>query len=245
MKKSRLSQFRKSIKDSENFLLIPELNKAVVKANKPRKLQYFHPSGLQDCDVKLVGKILFPKEFKTVFDARTLRILSNGRKVHERIEEGLDNLPDGIIHKVNGKKCIEYPLTHLKYFLKGTCDAIVNLDGKLYILEIKGLKDTGYERAKMERDVGAGYKLQSVAYIAMARHQKINVQGTLFLIECKNDQNQFEFILPFDEDLWERTRKRLLKLKLSVKKKKLPPRSYPRDSWQCQNCDSYKFCWKK
>ena|SRR3990167_2998556 len=240
---SRLTQFKKSLKDSGKFFLIPELNAAILRTNKPRKVKYFHPSGLGNCDVKLVGQILEPELFKPVYDVQLLRIFGNGTKLHERIEENLRDTRN-IVCVFNKKICIEYPLEHLKYFLRGTCDAIVAFNGLIYILEIKGLNERGFERAKAG-DIEHSYKLQGTVYVAMAKSMGINAAGTLFLIESKNTQEQFEFILPFDEVLWNEQKKRLLKLKMCVQKKKMPVPAYPKDSYWCQNCDKYNYCWKR
>jgi hypothetical protein len=222
----------------------------------------FHPSGLLDCDRKLVLKILHWQHSNPNFGAVTLENFENGNNVHTRIQRNLIKI--GIIvprgkwrvpkRKVNGiwidaipkdfiPWAVEVPIKFPKWLIKGTCDGIALIDGKYYIVEIKSINDYGFTNLRGKPILK--HHAQGQAYIKAAQEELgIEVAGVLFIYENKNTQIKKEIIVDKDDLYITQLGMRLVKLKKFCEKKKIPKRQYQMGSLDCRYCDMKEYCWE-
>lgn len=175
------------------------------------------------------------KELKSKPRPKTLRIWDNGIVLENKI---IHELRQANI-EVSGQQ-IEMSLFNGKF--KGHCDGIINHPehGKV-VLEIKGIqKNTWNQYAKKGvKELSPTYYAQAIMYSGY-----LNLPGTLFVIENKDDCDIYEEFIPSNKTEYTM----LCRKASSIIYETIPSGISSRaDWWKCVNCsmNHEKACRKK
>ena len=119
-----------------------------------------------------------------VIDARSRRILDNGTKTHERLQEYLK--AQGIL------LCDELPIHNLEYQIQGHTDGLLDLGKEKAILEIKSINDKGFKDLKI---VKPEHKRQGLVYLYCVENRRKYLhnfyQDFDFFEECRFSRFKF------------------------------------------------------
>ena len=164
------------------------------------------------------------KELKSKPKPETLRIWDNGIVLENKI---IHELRQSNI-EVSGQQ-IEMSLFNGKF--KGHCDGIINHPehGKV-ILEIKGIQKNTWNQyvKKGVKEISPTYYAQAIMYSGY-----LNLSGTLFVIENKDNQDLYEEFIPSNFTEYNM----LCRKAESIIHGEIPAGiSTRRDFWQCFNC---------
>jgi len=192
----------------------------------------FHPSALGQCLRKLWFQHLkAPTNGEPTSDdaLRWYMILETGSKVHV--------LWQNLCRKAGVLEQGEVSLRDSSLRIIGHADGILNISGDRYVLEIKTINARGFgglTEAKPE------HVLQATAYM-----KALNVKGTVFVYLDKDRHGVKEYVVPFDEKVWEnKVVPRIDKYFKAVKTKVAPekegdnPQRFP-----CSFCEYSKVCY--
>ena len=154
--------------------LIQLINKALERKarKKLRKRSYFY--------ISEAGKKPY-EIFKAMMrygylSPRQQRVYDNGKQVHERLLSYLEK--QGVVKAREVK--IESRI------FRGRADAILSLDEKLAVLEIKSMNKKSFKQLKHYADKQAYLQLQLYLHF-------LEIDDGILLIECKDDQKLKEF----------------------------------------------------
>jgi len=204
-------------------------------AKKDYRDKYYHPSAIGGCARRTVYKSMRAPKNKPPMGgiadiAKSQRIFATGDSLHLRMQVlfvrmGLCTIDD-----------IEVPFTVGDE--QGTCDAIVSLKGKKYIVDFKSINDYGFKN--LGRHYGKeGYKQQIHMYM---KHLKIH--RAVFIYENKNDQTLRETFFEFNKSDERKRKKRLDYLRDHVDNRKLPKREGESvHRFPCKGCFYTNICW--
>lgn len=177
----------------------------------------------------------------------TKRIFDTGDAFHEMIREWVKGagllieykdpktgqLP---INKWTKKPDPEFPIVVEELDIKsGKIDAIVKLDGKLWIGEFKSIKDEKFHELV---DATEEHKMQANTYVHLFEFcwergdydhieelkGHTELAGVIFLYLNKNDSEPREYIIPKDDSSLELTVEKVATLKGYIERKELPPK---------------------
>lgn len=175
----------------------------------------------------------YPKKEK---EPRILRIFDRGDIIHQRTISTLLGIPE--VRVIASE--IDIPP---KQLFRGRADAILSVDGKLYVVDVKSSSDFKFKKLK---EPETSYQRQLQLYM----HYFKIPQGIL-LYENKNDQSLKEFELKYDKNLCERIISEFQSLKRDYidtdivppipenLKQELQTGKVP---WDCQYCDFREEC---
>lgn len=160
-------------------------------------------------------------------EARVLRIFDHGDYTHMRIMSVLFSL--GIVRAVE----IKIPPQEL---VSGRADAIIGMEGKPYIVEIKSSSRYKFEKlVKPEPD----HTKQLQLYL----HYFKIPQGIL-IYEDKDRQDLKEFLVEYEPEIIEKILNDFKILKEQIKKNTIPPISKDIEPWRCEYCEYRDECQK-
>lgn len=160
-------------------------------------------------------------------DPRVLRIFDHGDYVHLRIMSTLFSL--GIVRAAE----IRIPPQEL---ISGIADAILGIEGKPYILDIKSSSQHKFDKLLSPEP-------DHLKQIQLYLHYFKIPQGIL-LYEDKNSQELKEFIVEYDPRLVQDTLRKLEILKEQIEKDIIPPIPKDIESWRCEYCEYREECQK-
>lgn len=160
-------------------------------------------------------------------EARILRIYDHGDYSQMRIMSILFSL--GIVRAAE----VRIPPQEI---IAGRADAIIGLEGKPYILEIK--TSSQYKFSKLEEP-----EPDHLKQIQLYLHYFKIPQGIL-LYEDKNTQELKEFLVNYDPELVQNVLKELEILKTQIEKDIIPPIPKNIESWRCEYCEYQEECQK-
>jgi CRISPR/Cas system-associated exonuclease Cas4 (RecB family) len=163
---------------------------------------------------------------KKEVDARTMRIFEHGNHTHMRIMAALYSL--GMVTASE----IGIPDNQV---IHGRADAIVNIDGELYVLEIKSVNSMRFRKG--EADPDHIKQLQLYLYF-------FNIKKGILLYENKDNQEIKEFIIEYNEPLVKKLFADFNVLKDQVEKSQVPEIPGDLEDWRCEYCSYLEACEK-
>lgn len=242
------SIFSKLIEEENKNIDLPEMidgflyKKQESKNNKYKSESfYFHPSEFNrlGClrkkqyrfvmenfkdDILEESKIKkFEEMFKGVKNgAKLSRIFANGEDVHERYQKYFEDM--GILVES------ERTLKNDAYRIKGKADAIIKLDNKEYIVELKSIN--GISASKLTKPKPDHVK-QINLYMFMT-----GIKEGFILYENKNNQEMLNFKVDYNYAKIEPMLIAMEKILNSIKNNELMPKKMD----NCAACPFYKLC---
>jgi len=219
----------------ETEILAPLIAKFLEnrKDERPECSGYISASQVGKCP-RALAFILFGE--KEVYSLDVKKIFDTGHAFHGKIEKylnGLREMGDITIEAMEDRKYDE------KLKITGKCDSVIkiNATGERYLIELKSIKDAGYEWLKEPKPEHVG---QAHVYMQM-----FDVRKALIVYENKDTQKMKEFLVNWDPKVLDEIRKKLKKVFKKVAQKKLPAKPYVETDWQCRYCSFKKYCWAK
>lgn len=254
----------KSIKAKDKVSLVSKINQHLKKiANPPHYAgdPRIKPSDLgSPCFRKIFYSYLRTEPDQSIKPEQK-RIFDTGDAFHDMMKEWTKGTGCLIeykdpktgeipINKWSKKPDGEFPIVVPELEIKqGKIDAIIKLDGKLWIGEFKSIKDEKFHELK---DAQEEHKIQANTYVHLFeyclnkgdyKHIKelegfTEVEGVIFIYLNKNDSEPREYIVEKDDAHLEKIVEKIATLKQYVEKKELPPKT----DHYCFFCPYNKKC---
>lgn len=211
-------------------------NYAEKELSRPQRPKEKHwPSDAGVCTRALVYRWQGVEGIKR--EPRTFFIFEDGN-LHHRSVRGL--LRQAGIEFVMEETPIDDP----KMRLAGKLDAVVRLDGKYYVLEIKSVNRFTFDEI-MRQGPREEHVLQLNLYLYYVQNLfRIPANMGILLYKCKDTSRFWEFPIPFDEKGVNNFFLLMREIENYLAKNILPERPYQITDWQCQYCDYRRVCWE-
>ena len=185
----------------------------------------FHPSQVnvmadpRDIELDFLSKVLRPEMQGIVMhenrvDPQLRRIFDNGTMTHRRIQEYLAKMTRAKKYPFKLIKD-ELPIFDKEYRIGGNTDGVIEVDGELYILEIKTINTTQFR--KLTEPL---WKHMDQAHLYM---YCADIPQAIFLYEDKNTQALKDFVVQRDEDKMDRLLGMLAEARDAIQHKYLLP----------------------
>ena len=191
--------------------------------NKDRKKFWISEAGKCARSIYFYFK-KFPKKEK---DARILRIMDHGDYTHMRIMSVLFAL--GLVKATE----IEIPAQEI---VSGRADAIVNIDGKPNVVEIKSISSYGFQKLDNPRR-------EHLCQVQLYMHY-FKIPTGILIYENKDNQDLKEFKVDYDEKIAKNLLEEFEILKHMIENNILPPVPSGLEDWECNYCDYAEECKK-
>ena len=198
-----------------------------------------------------------PEDFPFPLDGK--KRMKLGDAVHDMLHEVFKEAgvlieyynPDGSIQKDwTGKNDFEFPLTSPELFIKkGKVDAIVILDGKLWVVEYKSINSNGFN--ELAQPKGEHIIQATTYYYVFNQHLQegkfshikelqgfTKAEGVRYLYVNKDDTNFKEFVYSDTDFIFQQIVQKIVDLKQAFDSKTLPPKT---QDW-CQSCSWRNKC---
>ncbi len=199
---------------------------------KTAKLNFFRPSMLHGCDRANVFHYKQSPFHPSRQDPRMLRILDNGTKVHEILQEILADHPEWwfapesrVLVEVEGAT------------VRGSCDGVLirREDGYRVGIEIKSMAHEAFMKLTKPSD---WHILQASIYMRL-----MGLYWIVIVYWDKDKQHLKEFAVHYDAERWKETKKRIKELKGFINRGELPEF----DSKTCDPtfCQYVDYCKKR
>lgn len=133
-------------------------------------------------------------DLEYTLDFKTLSIFRRGTDEEIFLTESVKRLPD--VEFIETQTKLQVP------YLKGHTDSLLKIDGELYILEIKTMKQDIFNAHKKKgvKINNFGYWLQCQIYLYISiKVLNQDVKGAILLASNKNTQELHQEIIQFDE----------------------------------------------
>ena len=192
---------------------------------KDRGQDKFYITDSAKCSRALYFK--FKKYPKKDPEPRVLRIFDNGDYTHMRIVSVLFGL--GIIRAVE----IKIPPQEI---ISGRADAIIDIDSKPYVLEIKSIASYKFQRLEAPDQ-------DHIKQIQLYMHY-FKIPDGILLYENKDKQELKEFVIKYDPFIVQDILKNFKKLKKQIDSDLLPDVPVNIESWRCDYCEYRDECMK-
>tara|TARA_Y100000294_G_scaffold172418_1_gene187079 strand:- start:195 stop:758 length:564 start_codon:yes stop_codon:yes gene_type:complete len=156
--------------------IIPFINKALerIETKRPKKRSYFYISEAGKSPFEIYKSM--HRNYK--ISPRLKRIFDNGKCVHKRIA--------GYLEKQDVVKAKEVRINNKLFH--GRADAIVFLDGRVAVLEIKSMNKKCFYNLKKYCSRPAYLQLQLYMHF-------MKIDDGIILVECKDSQRLKEFYI--------------------------------------------------
>ena len=153
--------------------IIEIINKSLEHTLKlPKKRSYFYMSDAAKTPYELFRSMAGITQIKP----RTRRLFDNGNDVHKRYIRYLEKA--GVVKAVETK--IQNKL------FRGRADAIIDVDGRLAVLEIKSMSSKNFSKLKKYGTRQAYLQLQLYMHY-------LDIDDGIILVICNDDQRQKQF----------------------------------------------------
>jgi len=166
-------------------------------------------------------------------DGKLRRVFDNGNSFHQRMMKMLFQCPE--VRIVSAE--IPIPENNL---IKGTCDAIVAIEGKNYVVDWKSINDLQFKY--LDND---GAKKEHIIQVLLYMHFFQENNG-IIVYENKNTQEMREFVFSNSDypELVNETLDKLKALQDNIKNKVVPdkPEFEDNEKWKCAYCDYKSIC---
>ncbi|HEB01496.1 MAG TPA: Dna2/Cas4 domain-containing protein [Candidatus Portnoybacteria bacterium] len=194
-----------------------------LDGDKGRDQDHFYITDAGKCPRQVYFK--FKKAPKKDLDAKTLRIFDHGNYTHLRIMGTLFSL--GL---VQGSE-ITIPKQEI---INGRADAIISLDNKPYVIEIKTASSYKFDSLTQPESDHLG---QIQLYLHF-----FNIKDGILIYENKNTQELKEFSIKYDQKLVEELLENFKKLKEKIDNNIIPEKPTGLEPWRCNYCVYRKEC---
>lgn len=172
-------------------------------------------------------------------DGRLFFIFSDGDLHHKIIVQQLEE---------TGKVAVimkEAPLRDPEHNISGKLDALIKLNNKHYVLEIKSINRYGFDEI-MRDGPKEDHSIQLQLYLHFVQNlYKIDTQQGVLLYKCKDTARFYDFLIDYNELIVKDFFERLKLVEEHVAKKTLPDRPFEITDWHCRYCDYKKVCWAR
>lgn len=190
---------------------------------KERDKNNFYITDAGKCPRQIYFK--FKKYPRQEPEPRILRIFDHGDYTHMRIMSTLFGL--GIVRAVE----IKIPPQEI---ISGRSDAIISIDGKPYVVEIKSISQYKFQKlAAPEQD--------HMKQIQLYLHY-FKITDGIVIYEDKNTQELKEFLVKYDSRLVQDVLEEFEALKEQIKKDAIPPAPKNLERWRCEYCEYHNEC---
>jgi len=192
---------------------------------KDQNRSYFYVSEVNKCPREIY--YAFKKMPRAEPDAAVIRKLEHGDYVHMKIIGSLMTL--GVV------SAIEVPIPEGKLF-HGRADAVINLDGAPYLVEIKSVNHSRFQRLTAPEP---GHYKQLQLYL-----HYLNLEHGILILEDKDTQELKEFIVEKDPGILREIFITFRKLRSQIARSIVPPRPcFSEDEqWRCRCCAYQEVC---
>lgn len=170
-------------------------------------------------------------------DGRKFFIFSDGQLHHQAIVKQLEEAGVEVTMK-------EAPIHDLERNLSGKLDALIRLDGKYYVLEVKSVNRYSFDEILRDgpRD---DHILQLQLYLYYVQNlYKIDTKQGWILYKNKDTSLFYDYLIDYNESYVQVFFNQLKTIEEYVSKGILPDRPYERTDWHCQYCDYENTCWQ-
>lgn len=174
-------------------------------------------------------------------EAQKLNVFAMGNDVHARHQEWMGKSGVLVAVELPLNRYSKNPITAERCAdlrVSGRLDALVRLDKKLYVVELKSAKDTSFNRM-VENGPYESYLDQITLYMYLT-----DIFSGIIYVENKNDQSVHEFMVDYDTERAAALLEKIRMINEHVLSLTLPPRPYKQVSFECrQLCDYKEWCW--
>ena len=195
-----------------------------ISKQKDRDREHFYITDAGKCPRAIYFN--FKKVPKKAMDARVLRILESGDYTHLRIISSLFAL--GLV------KATEIDIPN-KEIVHGRADAIINIDGEPFVVEIKSMNSAAFFRLNAPEP-------DHFKQIQMYLHY-FNIKRGILIYENKNTQEIKEFSVEYDENAAKNVLEKLHILKAQIQNDIIPDVDGI-EEWRCSYCPYAEECRK-
>lgn len=164
---------------------------------------------------------------KKAMDARVLRLLDHGGYTHLRIMGVL--FSQGIVRASE----VEVPPQEM---IGGRADAIVSLNNRLYVLEIKSVNKAAFNKLEKPNP-------DHVKQLQLYLHY-FKLKDGIIIYECKDTQNIKEFAVSYDQEGVSLILKDFEGLKRNINEGIVPEIPGEIEKWRCDYCPYAEECIK-
>jgi len=218
-------------------MLIERLeNYAEKELARPKRLKEKHwPSDAGVCIRALVYRWRGVEGIKR--EARTFFVLDDGNLHHRSIRTLLRQAGIEFVME-------ETPINDPKMRLAGKLDAVIRLDGKYYVLEIKSANRFTFDEI-IHQGPKEEHLLQLQLYLYYVQNLfRIPTNIGILLYKCKDTSRFWEFPVSFDEKEVNTFFLLMRNVEDYLSKNILPERPYKITDWRCQYCEYQQVCWE-
>jgi len=252
-------------KKEDKTKLIKRMNLAIEKAyNYERKKTepIFHPSVISSPCLRKIFYSYLQVPWDKPMDAKNARKMNSGDANHKMVKGWLRKVPDitiiDYLDPKTGKIPVnyftkeedpEFKIVNMDIPIKGKIDMVVIIDGKLYVVEIKSMKDERFQELDEEKPDHAqqamiyAYVLElglndgTYAHIPQLQGFK-EVAGVLYIYISKDTSEMKEYETEKLPKAFSRVLTKAEKVKEHVAEKTLPKKT---EDW-CNFCSYKKKC---
>ncbi len=208
-------------------MLIELIDKYYQKKREEKDQHSFYVTDAGRCPRAIFFSMKgFPRKEK---EPKLLRILDRGEMIHQGLMRSLFESPD--IRVVAAE--ISIPPNSI---VKGRADAIVSVENKLYVVEIKSIASPKYSNPEIPKKA---HRYQIQLYLHF-----FEIEKGILIYENKNTQELMEFEEKYDKKLCEKILEDFKTLKYHIENDILPPKPKDLEPWQCEYCDFKEVCQK-
>lgn len=169
-------------------------------------------------------------------DGRMFFIFRDGELHHQAIVKQLEDAGINVTMK-------EAPLRDKERNISGKLDALIKMNGKYYVLEIKTVNRYAFDDICRE-----GPREEHVLQLQLYLHYvqnifKIDAKQGILLYKNKDTSRFIDFPIDYDETCSQNFFDQMKAVEKHIADKTLPERPYERTDWHCQYCDYELICW--
>ena len=200
------------------------IDKFYLEQQKHKEQTHFYITDAGKCARAVFFK--FKNAPRAPMEPRLLRVFERGEQLHQNIFNILYRLRIGVTTEV---KIPEQEI------VSGRADAILCIDGKNYVLDIKSMNSMVFRNLHEP-------KIENVYQIQLYLHYFKIPHGILMYID-KDKQDIKEFIVQYDEQLVQSLLSQFESLKDKINNDIVPAalQDYP-NNWQCSYCQFREIC---
>lgn len=170
------------------------------------------------------------------FSIDTLRTFQHGHEIHELLGKWFEMLDVNGDLKLIG---LEIPIPDNEWGVRGTCDGIIEWNGKKYIIEFKSISEKSFNyMTKNTGNCKPEHFFQSIIYAGLHK-----CEGVLVIYFSKNTEQVEVYIYNYDDDSFNNAINKYKYLSECLNQKKLP-KTLGENSFKCKWCDKKNCCYK-
>lgn len=172
-------------------------------------------------------------------DARKIRLFDRGHKEEDRVYKWLEPIAEQVL-PLNPKTGKQWKATAHNGILSGSCDGAVKIDGLWYLLEVKTHNADSFKDLKKLKSIKVTkpqYWTQVHLYMGMMK-----LPAAIHINDCKNDDDMYIEVIPFDADYFTFEHARALDIILDDTGEASIKISEASNWWQCNMCNHKSVC---